>query len=81
MIYDVNNTMDRAPLTVISNGKEVKFVTSVDIMRGVIKSIKTDKDYSFIVNPIGFVLGERVIYSSDIQMIDKDGNVFAELKK
>lgn len=81
MIYDVNNARDNAPVTVISNGKEVKFVTSVDIMRGVIKSVKTDKDYSFIVNPIGFVLGERVIYSSDIQMIDKDGNVFAELKK
>ena len=81
MIYDTDNTRDKFPVKVIADGVEINKVVSVDIDNGIITHYVVDE-----VGCMAFGEGENefaknVIVSSNIQMIDKDGNVFAELKK
>ena len=81
MIYTWDDVKDKAPVKVIADGVEIKRVLSVDIDLGVITHHPADELGVIKLRQGGDGFATEAIRASYIQMIDKDGNVFAELKK
>lgn len=81
MIYTYDDVKDKIPVMVIADGVKIERVLSVDINLGVIIHCPIGEDGCVKKNEKGDEVANESMRASGIQMIDKYGNVFAELKK